>query len=168
MSTELDLLSVLKNRENYASFSRFVDAASLSDLAQVVVKALGQYFETKENEDVVDWGRFRTWFMVIKHPSMKAERKALFQRLFDRLEDHEVDPEFEDQLICHFIDKDVCSEIVDKIVKNDGAFDLHSLAEIINDGIERKDASESEDDKEFDLEALVSKLVTTDGYPLRS
>ena len=103
MSTELDLLSVLKDRETYLSFSRFVDSASLSDLAQVLVKSLGSYFEAKDTVETVDWGQFRTWFMVIKHPSMKAERKQLFNKLFDRLESHEADPAFQEELLGHFI-----------------------------------------------------------------
>ena len=167
MSKELDLLSVLKNREHYANFSRFVDTDSLSDLAQVVVKSLGQYLESKEEVEQVDWGKFRTWFMVIKNPSMKAERKALLNRLFDKLEEHEPDPEFEEELLSHFIDKDVCSEVVDRIIKNDGVYDLHHLAEMIAEGIERRETSEKEDDDSVDLEDLISKLVTTDGYPMK-
>ena len=167
MSKELDLLSVLKNREHYANFSRFVDTDSLSDLAQVVVKSLGQYLESKEEVEQVDWGKFRTWFMVIKNPSMKAERKALLNRLFDKLEEHEPDPEFEEELLTHFIDKDVCSEVVDRIIKNDGVYDLHHLAEMIAEGIERRETSEKEDDDSVDLEDLISKLVTTDGYPMK-
>lgn len=166
MSTELDLLSVLKDRETYLSFSRFVDSASLSDLAQVLVKSLGSYFEAKDTVETVDWGQFRTWFMVIKHPSMKAERKQLFNKLFDRLEEHEPDPEFQEELLGHFIDKDVCSEVVDKIVKNDGTYNLLDLVEIVNEGIERKNQSEDDPDKEVELDDLVNKLVSTGGYAL--
>lgn len=166
MSTELDLLSVLKSRENYTRFSRFVDPASLSDLSQILVKSIGEYLESKDHIETVDWGQFRTWFLVIKHPSLKEERKQLFNRLFDRLETHEVDPTFEAEMLDHFIDKDVCSEIVDKIVKNNGVFNLHDLQDIINDGIERKEESTTEVDEDVPLDDLVNKLVSSGGTPL--
>lgn len=164
---ELDLLSVLRNRENYDKFCRFVDESSLTEHARVLVKSMGKYFEAKEGETDIDWGKFRTYFMFILNPGLSPDKKTLYGRIFDKLEEHEVDEEQRDELLGYFITKDVCSDIVDKVVNNDGSYDLESLREIIEEGIERQSDSDKEDDNDRDLEDLVSKLVTTGGYSMK-
>lgn len=164
---ELDLLCVLQNRENYDKFCRFVDDNSLTEHARVIVKSMGRYFEAKASEGEIDWGKFRTYFMFILHPSLSPDKKSLYNRIFDRLEDHEVDEDTRDELLRLFIGKDVCSELVAKVLDNDGLYDLEALRELLEEGLERQSESDKEEDDDHDLEDLVSKLVTTGGIPLK-
>lgn len=167
MSTELELLSVLKNKDQYSAFAKHVDTNSLSDLARIVVNGLGKYFEAKPDVDEVEWGKFRTWLLIINSPGLSADKKILLGKLFDALDKAIPDEEMQEDLINTFITKDVCSEIATKIMSTSGHVDLNDIAELVNEGIERLKSSSSPVDEDVELEDLVTSLVTAGGYDLR-
>jgi len=83
---ELDLLAVLKNKDYYNRFVRFVTKHSVSTETTTILGDMGVWFNKWEE---IDWVTFKIWFFTVRHPTMKEDKATIYQRIFTKLETHE-------------------------------------------------------------------------------
>lgn len=85
----LDLLSVLADREQWNRFHRYIKGDVLPKEISQVMKDIKDFYTKHPDEEDIDWERFSEWFCLVKHGDWKPDKLEVYQRLFDRLSDHE-------------------------------------------------------------------------------
>jgi len=116
---ELDIIQYLSNKDNYNNYYKYIKEHTLTKEGNTILSDIGQWYMDDSTREDVDWPSFTTWFKCIKHPQYKQEQLELYQKIFDRLDEHEEDETLTEQLIEHFIGLDYFTKIAD--VANRGA-----------------------------------------------
>lgn len=87
-SPDINLLALLStHRENVAKAKEAVtkDGLLLGE-TNVIVNDITAYYETFRGDVSVDFGKFRTFFRVIRHADWKVEKHELFEDIIGRVE----------------------------------------------------------------------------------
>lgn len=113
MELELELLGVLKNRENYERYIDFVPTQQLTDEVNVVLRDMGRYFENKPGATEVDWKDFEQRFKVMYHPNYKQSQHKFYESMFSKLTNYKVSEDTEKELVPMLIDKSTAASLVD-------------------------------------------------------
>jgi len=82
---ELDLLTVLKDKDYYERFNRFVNKHSVSNETYVILMDMKSWFA---KEYTLEWYGFSEWFFLVRHPTMKKDKTEIFRKIFDMLGEH--------------------------------------------------------------------------------
>jgi replicative DNA helicase len=81
MSLDINLLSILKERKEYARLVRTVNDRAFDQLTMVVLSDFGKFFEEFPDVDVIPLEKdFLTWFTV-HHRTVKPEQMAVYHSM---------------------------------------------------------------------------------------
>ena len=106
---ELDLLTVLKDKDYYDRFNRFVNKHSVSNETYVILMDMKSWFA---KEYVLDWPSFSEWFFLVRHPTMKKDKTEIYHKIFTMLHTHYTSSVAED-VIKSFVARDFGERIGD-------------------------------------------------------
>lgn len=85
MITELDLLHVLKNKQNYYRFKPFLKEHALTEQGLRIIKDIDTYFKVNTGLTDLDWNTFATWFKLVKNSSLKQADQEIYTKIFNNL-----------------------------------------------------------------------------------
>lgn len=87
-TTELDLLSLLGNRELYHKYRGYIKEYTVLEQTHKIISDMEGYLVSYPEVEQVDWSAFSTWFCVLKNSRMKADTLELYKAIFDKLASH--------------------------------------------------------------------------------
>ena len=79
MALELDLLRVVKTREQFERLHRFVPRDAIDAITDVILRDFGSWFKEHPEAPEIDLPAFHTWFKI-KHRKLDEEKLALIQK----------------------------------------------------------------------------------------
>ena len=127
---ELDLLHVLENKDNYERYSQFVQRHTVTSEVWQIIQDLQLYYDAN---DTLDWDNFSTWFKVVKHPTYKEEKLAVYQAIFDRVAKHTTSSS-SDELIEALLERDYATRIADisrRVAEGEGGSELADINQLL-------------------------------------
>ena len=80
------LLQVVKYRQDYEKYRPMVKDHVLDDTTITLIRDFNQYFDKYPDHTVVDFGVFSNWFKQFRHPNMKKEELAFYDKVFPTIE----------------------------------------------------------------------------------
>jgi len=132
---DFDILLVLKNKERYTKYSRFIKASAVGEETWNILQAMGEWFKHNAVATEVVWKHFNAWFCLVRHAKMDKTKQAIYKELIDKLE---VTPEPDEShikpLLEGLITRDYAAQIAEKALKiADGDFtvSVNSIVDLV-------------------------------------
>jgi hypothetical protein len=113
---DLDLLSVVKNKNNFLRFKPYIKEHVLSKEAQLIYNTVESYFTTYPTATDIDWDSFESHFFVLRNSQVRAAAAPNYRAIFTKLRTHTASPTLED-VLAHFITQDYSHQIADTALK---------------------------------------------------
>ena len=110
----LDLLSILSARDQWNRFNKYIRGEVLAKEISQIMKDMKEYYSKHPEEEMIDWEAFSEWFCHVVHSTWKPEKLEVFQRLFERLAEHE--------------ETCVAESIIEKYIKQEYAAHIADIA----------------------------------------
>jgi KaiC/GvpD/RAD55 family RecA-like ATPase len=114
--TELDILHVLKSRENFSRFNPLIQEHAITDHALKIINDMETFFKVNESLNEIDWSSFATWFKLIKNPTMKKADQEIYSTIFNNLAKF-TPTETTEKVAQHFVALDYAGQISDHVDK---------------------------------------------------
>lgn len=167
---DIDLLQVLKSRENFTKYRKFIKDHALAEDTQTILKDIGVYFDTYTSDNHIDWPKFSTWFRLVRHPGLKEEKYKIYQKVFDKLQ-HDSGGQVAADVVKHYVTLDYVTRILDignKIVDGDTHADLSVVGDLIDEYLKEIDAPDTEHKPvSTNLSDLLNACVRAEGVEWR-
>lgn len=116
MSLDLTTLKLLKYRDRYERLAKAVPERAMDVRTRILLADFGRWFKENPEAQRIDAGAFSLWFKLI-HPTMKAEDTSVYDALFKRVCDEDVDPKVEEGLRGRLEAASAAYDIADAITK---------------------------------------------------
>lgn len=137
------LLQVIKYKEQYDKVHAYIPTAAIDKQTKAIVKDVGKYFTLHPDEEVIDFGVFRTLFYTKWHKTLKRDAKDIYAMTLDRMEQDASD-EIRKTLINNLLELDCATQIANVVSEydNDGEVDfVQATASIIEETQSRMERS---------------------------
>lgn len=126
MSIDISLLQLLKHKKEYNRLRRVVNARTLEQRTQLILKDFGKYFDQCEDcERIPLTGEFFTWFSMVAHRTLSQEDLQVYQHIFRQAE-HDPDDTTRDMIINKLLESDLAMQAADALA----AFDAEEEIDI--------------------------------------
>lgn len=134
MLGEIDLLNVLKNRDNYGKYAKRIKSHAVTKETKKIIDGLGEYFD-KYSDDEVDWSDFSLFWHYVYYPSKNPDIVSMYDKIFDKLEKTKTPSGPVKDVIERFLLLDHLGKVIDtadKIVNGDKSYDMDDIVEIVD------------------------------------
>ena len=123
---DIELLLVLKERDTYNRYSRFVKQSSVGKETWTILKAMGEWFKHNTAVDKIEWKHFSAWFCLVRHAKMDATELSIYKGIIEKLEkEPEPDESAIKPLLEGLITRDYAAQIAEDALKiADGDFSI--------------------------------------------
>lgn len=130
------LLQVIKYREQYEKVGQYIPDAAIDKKTKAIVKDVGKYFTMHPEEEVIDFGVFRTLFYTKWHKSLKGEDKDFYAKIIDGMQTDASD-DIKRTLINNLLELDGATQVANLVseFEADGEFDFIETATTILEDI---------------------------------
>lgn len=121
---DLEILSILKEREAYGKYSRFIKEQAVGTETWIILGAMGEWFKHNAIATEINWKHFNAWFCLVRHAKMDAAKMAIFKGIIEKLETLPPPPASAVQpLLEGLITREYASQIAEKALRiTDGDF----------------------------------------------
>ena len=121
---DIDLLLVLRQRERYSKYARFIKQSSLGEESWKILEAMGEWFKHNTAVDEINWSHFGAWFSLVRHAKMDKAKMAVYKGIIDKLSaTPDPDESAIKPLLEGLITRDYASQIAEKALRiADGDF----------------------------------------------
>jgi len=139
MVNDIDILSMLKNRDKYERFYPFVKENFLTREGEALGGSINKYFKEDVLKSIptLDWSKFSIWFFL-KNTMMNHDMKANYKDIFSTLTSHVVDTVYEQSIVEMLTVKSYASNI-GKLAMSiaDGSSEdgLDTIGELVDEGV---------------------------------
>lgn len=121
---DIDLLLVLKTKEAYGKYSRFIKTGAVGEETWNILQAMGEWFKHNASATEISWKAFNAWFCLVRHAKMERSKQAVYKEIIDKLA---VAPDPDEShikpLLEGLITRDYASQIAENALKiADGDF----------------------------------------------
>lgn len=120
MINDLTLLQVMRKREAYEKYSKYIKRDVLTQEGITLLDDFGIYFSSFPSVDVITPADFSTWFSQVRHPQHSTTILKLYNLLIDKLE--EEPGVLGEELVRHY-EKLTIHRKIDSIIKSNGDLD---------------------------------------------
>lgn len=123
---DINLLLVLRTRESYDKWSRFVKKGQVGQETWNIFEAMGEWLKHNTEAAEISWPEFNAWFCLVRHAKMAEEKLKLHKAIIDKLsEEAEPDETAIRPLLEGLITRDYASQIAEKALRiTDGDFTI--------------------------------------------
>lgn len=130
---DINLLLVLRTRENYDRWSRFVKQGQVGLETWNIFQAMGEWLKHNSEATEVSWPEFNAWFCLVRHAKMAEEKLKVHKAIIERLEvEAEPDETAIKPLLEGLITRDYAARIAEKALRiADGEFTV-PVADIVD------------------------------------
>jgi replicative DNA helicase len=120
---DLDVLSVMRKRDNYEKFARFVKPSSLGQESYTIFTAMGEWFKQNPSIQEIDWGNFNAWFVLVRHAKMDKDKLTVLKDFITLLQDREPNEDALQPLIQGLATRDYAARIAEAALRiTDGEY----------------------------------------------
>jgi len=114
---ELLLLYILSTKDNYYRFRGFIKDHTITKEITTIIKDMEDWYAST-GLAAVAWDNYRAWFLTVKHVPYKADKVAVFNKIFDALEASTPPAESAvKNIIEAFIERDYATQIADHTLR---------------------------------------------------
>lgn len=168
MIIEIDLINVLREKENYIKYKKYIKQHAISKETKSLLEGMGLYFDTYTSKKEIDWGDFQSWFLYIANKSLSKTEEEEYNAIFAKLVGYKSTNLSED-IIKNFIKLDYATKIADKVQLILDGNDKHKLEDLQMDIEEYStgigiDLSSAKAEIDTDLTSLLNKCIRSGGY----
>lgn len=138
------LLQVIKYREQYDKVGAYIPEAAIDKKTKAIVKDVGRYFALHPDEEVIDFGVFRTLFYTKWHKGLKDDDKDYYAMVLTNME-KDASPEIKRTLINNLLELDCATQIGNIVSEfdNDGEIDfIESVGAVMESITQRTERNE--------------------------
>ena len=132
---DCDVLNVLKKRELYDKYARFIKPSSLGEEAYNIFKGMGEWLKHSPAATEIDWKSFAGWWCLVRHAKMDPAKQAVYKEMFKAMEEMKVPDEADIKpLMDGLITRDHAAQIAEQALRiSDGEFgcDFTSIIELV-------------------------------------
>ena len=154
---DIDVLTILSNKDKYERFSQFIKKHLISPEGWVIFEDMGLWFQ---KHDDIDWPSFHTWFNIVQHSDQTSAQKALYDIIFNKLDGHVVNASLEASLVEALVDRDYANKIADTALAVAEGDTKHSMGDIVLLVEERDiELDKSADYEDFRVTTDLNKLL---------
>ncbi len=82
---DLDVLALMRERQNYERYARFIKPSALGEEAYNIFSAMGEWFKQHEEAEL-QWSKFNAWFCLVRHSKMDKHKLQVHKDLMEKLE----------------------------------------------------------------------------------
>jgi len=166
VSVDLELLSILKDRESMDKYSRFIKPNAMSLAGDHVMKAMQIYLKTNQAVSTIVWKDFKIWYKVI-HKSGNKKLDEQGEQLLDNIDSYVVTTAVDD-IVNKCIKLAYTGEIVELIMKSDGEPDMTAIRDLC-DAFQDEVGSAKNQSMEVELnwDDILSSALRINGYTWR-
>lgn len=109
-----ELLLVLKTRENYDRYSRFIKPSSVGETTHTILTSMGEWFKHNTEATEIEWSHFNAWVCLVRHAKMAKEKLDVLREVINNLEGSSApDPKDIKLLLEGLITRDYASQIAE-------------------------------------------------------
>lgn len=168
MIIEIDLINVLKNKDNYIKYKKYIKQHAISKETKNILDNIGLYFDTYTSITDINWGDFRSWFLYVVNKGLSKQEEEEYTEIFNKLTSYKTTTLSED-IVKNFIKLDYATKIADKlqlILDGNSKHKLEDLQLDIEEYCTSADIDLSTATSEIDtnLTTLLNKCVRSGGY----
>ena len=131
----LNLLKSLSERDKYDRFHKYVDKFVISSEHSTILNDMGEWFESFPTIEEIDWEEFSSWFKIVKHPSFKSDKLAVYDAVLTRLTTMEGNSELAEEIIESLIVQEYGAKIADvsqRIAEGDTEAHIDDIDDLIH------------------------------------
>lgn len=130
---DLMILQILKDREAYGKYARFIKQQAVGQETWNIITAVGEWFKHNAAATEVEWKHFNAWFCLVRHAKMDAAKLAVHKGIIDLLETTPPPAAVAVQpLLEGLITRDYASQVAEKALRiTDGDFTV-KLSEVVD------------------------------------
>lgn len=113
-----DLLLLLKTRENYEKWNRFVKPSSVGETTHTLLQAIGEWYKHNPEANDINWPSFSAWVCLVRHAKMAKEKLDVLRGVINNLEESSApDPKDTKLLIEGLITREYASKIAEDALR---------------------------------------------------
>lgn len=132
---DIELLLVLKTRDRYTKYARFIKPSSVGEEVWKLLEAMGEWFKHNAVATEVNWRQFGAWFTLVRYAKLDGPKMAVYKALLGELEKAaEPDETAIKPLLEGLITRDYAAQIAEKALKiADGDFtvSVNSIVDLV-------------------------------------
>jgi hypothetical protein len=113
---EIDLLAIVRNRDNYYRFKPYIKDHVLSKEALLIYNSMDTFFKAHPAITDIEWGPFSAYFYVLRNSQVTPAQRSNYANIFEKLQLHTTALGME-ILLKHFITTDYAHQITDTSLK---------------------------------------------------
>lgn len=149
---DLDLLALLKTKENYVRFKPYLAEHVLAKETTLILNTIEAYYKHFSSSTEIDWAAFESYFFVLRNHQLTAESAPNYRNIFDKLKSYKPSLAADD-VLRHFVTADYSVRIADAALKvREGRGSIDDVAELV-----------AKHDKELDRAIKPTDLFVTGG-----
>jgi replicative DNA helicase len=116
MSHDIDLLTVVAEKDTYQRFQEHVKKHNVSTITLDIFNVLGEYWDNYPSRAVMDFNEFRTFYFIVRGKKLKDY--TLYEQAFDNLKESLAKPPpITKNILSKLIETDYATRIYDVCLK---------------------------------------------------
>lgn len=168
---ETNLIKALETKDNYFNYKELALNLFTEEKTKQILKDLEQWFEDRTEAKEVDWEDFSEWFLLVKHPMYKEEKKQIYRTIFEKVRTTKESTVVGD-IINTFRTRSAAEEIAQiagRIAEGQQEADIDEIYDIMEGYYEdcKKSSEEASPFVTTDTVELISHVVGQGGYNWR-
>ncbi len=113
MYRDVELLCILAEREGYDKYADYIkDYTVLSETA-TLIEDFGEWYKDNKDEAALDWGSFKTWLIVVRHPTWKPQQRDVYDTILDNIEKQAKRGGASKAVVQRFVELDYATQIAE-------------------------------------------------------
>ena len=78
----IELIAILSNKDDYYRFKPFIKDYTIPKETRTIINDFDEYYKNNPSITNIDIGKFSTWFLVLKHSTLKPTQAEIYQEIF--------------------------------------------------------------------------------------
>lgn len=129
----IEVLYILSNKANFQRYGNLIsNSMAGQDTLQQILSDMRVYHTS---HDEFDWMQFSDWFNIVRHPSLKDEKRSEYTRIFQRMSTvDEEDLPLLDDILHSFISRDYGKKLAEQAwsMAEEGVDNSQQISELLD------------------------------------
>lgn len=128
---DLELLSIVKERDKYNRFKPYINEWVLGKEAQLIYTTMASFFSHYPAVSVLDWSAFESYFFVYRNAQVRKDTAPLYKTIFNNLRSHTPSVATED-VLRHYITQEYSRSIAETALEvREGTASIDDVADLV-------------------------------------
>lgn len=128
---DLDLLSLVADKDKFQRFKPYIKEHVLSKEAQLIFNTVEGFYKSFPASKTIDWTAFESYFLVLRNAQIRKELVPNFKTIFDKLRSYSPTVSTE-EVLRHYITQDYAAQITEAALKiGEGTASVDDIGELV-------------------------------------